>query len=173
MLRELERPLVIARVMRLHPFAARQEPVLDADRLILEQPLCLAEPGSPDRRCLTARVILRQIHRYKRGSAGVTRLEMEGKRKLAGGDGELDAAIPPGSFGEAFQIRGRQATTLIGCRQQLERLPPRVAADGLAPSVQRLIEIDLRHAPAPTVPDIVPFSGRPRSPACRAGWRRP
>ena len=83
---ELEGPPVIARVMSLHPLAARQVSVFDADRFILQQPLRLAEPGGADRRGLPARVILRQIQRNESGSTRFTRLETERKRPLARAD---------------------------------------------------------------------------------------
>src|SRR6202022_3443814 len=94
---------------------------------------------------------------------------MEWIRAFPGADAGLRMTAPPGRVGQCLEVFGAQPDSLIGCCQELESLPPFVATDGFPPVFQRVIEIDLGHLSASTVPDIVPYERPPPAPPPQAG----
>src|SRR3982074_190982 len=90
---------------------------------------------------------LGQRQRQERRAARADSVEMEWVSPFPSTDAGISATAPPGRLGESLEVIGVQAPGLIGRRQEVTSIPPRIAADGFASCFERVFEIDLRHAP--------------------------
>src|ERR1700686_967122 len=122
--------------------------MLGADGLIAEQLFRALEPRHGDRRIALLEFALGQGNREQRRPARLTGVETEGISPLPRADTGSGVTAPPCCVREFLEVFGVQARGLVGCRQELEGLPPGVTPNCFAPRFQRIVEINLSHLPA-------------------------